>query len=459
MKKVIYNQYGDARQLQVVETDKPVPGSRLVLIKMKAAAINPLDWKIRNGEMKLFTGSRFPKGIGFDFAGAIESVGASVKDFSPGDAVFGTITGFTAGTLAEYIVVDAKTTMIKPPNISFEQATALSTTGATALRILEDVANVKKGTQVLINGATGGVGMFATQIAKRMGAVVTAVVSPKGIAVAKEWGSDHIIDYTSENVLERGILYDVVVDLSDKLPFQAAKAIMKDKSIFVNTIPSPPQIVASKLFSPFTNKKNKALVTIVTKKDLKSLADYATDGLDIQIHKTYSMGDVVDGFMESEKGGAIGKTVFTIDQSAPDMEFPPIVNTTKNSKPTERRNTMGKAYMLAFVEVSDFEKFKKDYIIPSVPITFRHGGKLLAASDEVTVREGSIPPGWAIILEFPSMKHAEAFYEDPEYANLIKVRENMGTSSLGYFSQGQAPGSLKRTAIKIALKLGLGPKP
>ena len=203
--------------------------------------------------------------------------------------------------------------MKKPSEISFEQATALSTTGATALRILVDIAKVKQGTQILINGATGGVGMFVTQIAKRLGATVTAVVSPRGIAVAKEWGSDHIIDYTSEDVLKHDALFDVVVDLSGKLPFQAAKTIMKNRSIYVNTIPTPLQIITSKLFSPFTRKKNKALVTIVTKRDLKSLAAYASDGLDIKIHKTYSLDEVVDAFEETEKGGAIGKAVFVID--------------------------------------------------------------------------------------------------------------------------------------------------
>jgi len=115
--------------------------------------------------------------------------------------------------------------------------------------------------------------------------------------------------------------------------------------------------------------------------------------------------------------------------------------------------------MIAFVEVSDFEKFKAEYILPSVPITFRYGGKLLAATDEIHVREGSLPPGWNILLEFPSLDHAQRFYEDAEYAKLIKVREEQGASSVGYFSQGQAPSALKRTAIKIALKLGLGPKP
>jgi uncharacterized protein (DUF1330 family) len=122
---------------------------------------------------------------------------------------------------------------------------------------------------------------------------------------------------------------------------------------------------------------------------------------------------------------------------------------------------MSKAYMIAFVDIADFETLKNSYIIPSVPITFRHGGKVLAASDpdDVVTREGAVPRGWTIVVEFPSLKHAESFYEDPEYASLIKVRESLGTSNLAYFPQGHALGALKRTLIKFALKLGLKPPP
>jgi NADPH:quinone reductase-like Zn-dependent oxidoreductase len=310
MKKVVYDRYGGADELKLINAEKPVPGAKQVLIRMKAAAINPIDWKLRNGEMKLFTGWKFPKGIGFDFAGTVERVGASAGEFQIGDSVFGTIAGFTGGALADFIAVDHNTTMSKPDEISFEQATAFSMTGATALRILEDIAKVRKGTEILINGASGGVGMFTTQIAKRKGAIVTAVAGPRGQAALKQWGADHIVDYSQVDILQQGVLYDVVVDLSDKLPFKSAIRIMKDKSIYVNAIPTPPQIIASKISSVLASKKNKALVTIVNKKDLQTLAAYASDGLDIKVGETFPLASVVEGFKAAEQGRTLGKTVF-----------------------------------------------------------------------------------------------------------------------------------------------------
>ena len=312
MKRVLYNQYGDVSQLQVAEAPVPVVGPSEMLVKVHAVSINPIDWKIVAGEMKLFTGSKFPRGIGIDFSGVVESTGGTVTAFKHGDAVFGALDGFKGAALAEFITVQPHQIMKKPDTISFEQAAALPVTGSTAVRILQDVAKVKAGTEILINGATGGVGMFATQIAKEMGAVVTSVASTRGLEAAKQWGSDHVINYREENVLERGVRYDVVVDLSDKLPFRQAKTIMKDRSIYVNTIPTPVEVVTSKLYNLFAKKQNKALITQVTPRYLQSLAAYAADGLDIRIHQTYPMASVVEAYREAERGGILGKSVFIV---------------------------------------------------------------------------------------------------------------------------------------------------
>jgi len=313
MKKVVYRGYGDANQLQIIDTEKPTPRSSQVLIKMKASAVNPIDWKIRNGELRLFSGWRFPKGVGFDFAGIVEAKGTSVTALNVGDEVFGSISGFNAGALAEYIVIDEIAAMRKPAEITFEQASALSMTGATALRILEDVINLRDGTEILINGATGGVGMFLTQLAKRKGAIVTAVASTRGTEALKQWGCDCIIDYTKENPLELSRCFDVVVDLSGKLPFYKAKKVMKDLSIYVNAIPTPLEIIVSKMFSRFSKKKNKALVTIVNRNDLQSLASHAKKGIDIRISKTYPLISAIEGYSYAEKHSALGKIVFVID--------------------------------------------------------------------------------------------------------------------------------------------------
>jgi len=313
MKKAVYYRYGPASEILLEDVPKPTPGPRQLLVKLRASAINPLDWKVRSGEMKLFSGAKFPKGVGFDFAGIVEAVGGSIQEFAVGEPVFGTIPGFRGGAIAEYIVCETSWTAKKPAEITYEQAAALSLTGATALRILRDLAKVKPGASVLINGATGGVGMFTTQLAKRMGAVVTAVVNSHGVEFAEKWGSDHIINYKDENVLECGDTFDVVVDLSDRLPFEQATRIMADRSAYINTIPTLPQIAASRLFRRFWRKKDLALVTIVHKSDLMALSRYASRGLDIQVFKAFPIESVVQAYDAAEKGGFIGKAVIVMD--------------------------------------------------------------------------------------------------------------------------------------------------
>jgi NADPH:quinone reductase-like Zn-dependent oxidoreductase len=179
MKKVIYNQYGNADVLQLIETPVPAIPENGILVKIKAVSINPLDWKIFKGEEKMMSGSKFPKGIGIDFSGIIEKTGSNISSFKKGDEVFGLLDAFKGDALAEYIVVREKDIAIKPKNISFEQAAASPVVGLSALQILNKLSSIKSGTRLLINGATGGIGMFLTQLAKKRGAIVTAVTSSK----------------------------------------------------------------------------------------------------------------------------------------------------------------------------------------------------------------------------------------------------------------------------------------
>jgi NADPH:quinone reductase-like Zn-dependent oxidoreductase len=247
MKKIIYSKFGGAEELQIAEVPIPTVQATTILIKVKAVSINPLDWKIRNGEMKLMSGSKFPRGIGIDFSGIVEETGAAATKYNKGDEVFGILDVFKGGASSEYITVEEKDITIKPKNISFEQAAAMPVVGSAALQIFKTLVSLKKGTEILINGASGGIGMFATQIAKMSGAIVTTVVGDSGIPAGKDWGADFIVNYRNEDVLKGNKQYDVVIDLSGKMPFTKAKKIMKHSSAYIHT--PPDQKKSSALFS------------------------------------------------------------------------------------------------------------------------------------------------------------------------------------------------------------------
>jgi NADPH:quinone reductase-like Zn-dependent oxidoreductase len=311
MKKVIYNRYGNAEVLQLIETPVPAIPENGILVKIKAVSINPLDWKIFKGEEKLMTGSKFPKGIGIDFSGIIETTGSN-SSFKKGDEVFGLLGAFEGDALAEYLVVTESDIAIKPANISFEQAAASPVVGASALQILNTLASVKNGTRLLINGATGGIGMFLTQLAKKRGAVVTAVTSSKGVVLAKKWGADEVIDYKAQNILATDKRFDVVADLSGKLSFNNAKRLLNAGGTFITTIPGLKTLAGSFLNNLFSATKYKVLILKPTNNSLKLLAGFIEDGLDIVVEKVYPITAVKAAYEEVAKGGIIGKAVITV---------------------------------------------------------------------------------------------------------------------------------------------------
>jgi len=242
----------------------------------------------------------------------VEQVGSSISSFKKGDAVVGSVDQFKGGALAEYVLVAEKEIVIKPETIAFEKAAAIPVVGFAALQIFSKLITVKKGTEVLINGATGGIGMFATQIAKMKGATVTAVVSEKGMALVKKWGSDFVIDYHKENILEGGKQYDVVIDLSDKIPFNKARPIMKSNATYVNTIPGISQIIGSFFHNLFSKQKYRVLLSNPSTADLQTLVKYVSDGMDVIIAKTYTINYFKQAYTEIPRGGILGKAVFTI---------------------------------------------------------------------------------------------------------------------------------------------------
>lgn len=309
MKKVMYSQFGDESVLQVIEQAVPSMQNDQLLIRVKAASINPLDWKVYGGDMTLMSGSKFPKSVGIDFAGTVEQAGNAITRFKVGDAVIGLLDAFKGGALADYVVVKEADLAPKPANITFEQAAALPVTGLSAIQIIDQLAAIGAHQDVLINGATGGVGVFAVQIAKKRGANVTVVVSTKGVAEVKKWGADTVIDYTKQDLQSLSQRFDAVIDLSTKLSFGEAKRLMKPKAVFVSTLPSPLALLGSFVNNLFSGQKHKILILKPTVEGFDTLTKLAEHGLQIVLAKTYPLANVRDAYAEARQGKLIGKSV------------------------------------------------------------------------------------------------------------------------------------------------------
>ena len=310
MKKVIFNQYGNFDDLQMAEVPVPNIKENELLVKVKAAAINPLDWKIIEGQMKIITGSKFPKGVAFDFAGIVEKTGSG-SAFKVGDAVFGARSAMKGEALAEYLVIAEPSAYKKPEGISFETAAAMTSVGAAALHIFQK-SNVKSGDHVLINGASGGVGLLAVQMAKKQGMNVTAVASGEGLSFLEKWKPDVLIDYKSGQILGQKAAFDAVFELSGTLPFGKAKPLMKPQSAFVSTLPNPVDMASAFVNNLWSSKKFEIIMATPTQENYRDLCALVANGLEIPIAKTFQMHEFREAYRFARKGGIIGKTVFSM---------------------------------------------------------------------------------------------------------------------------------------------------
>jgi len=311
MKAIAYHQFGNTAVLQIVDEPTPVIQSNQVLVKVNAVSINPMDWKIRKGEMKLMSGSTFPKHTGVEFAGVIEDAGNS--NFKKGNEVFGVVKNtMKEGALAAYVAVPSTSVWKKPSTINFPEAASIPIAGAAAVTMLEKMGDINANTQILVNGATGGLGMFLLQLLKQKGANVTAVSSAKGVEFATKWGADAVIDYTVEDVLAGQKPYDIVIDLSGKMDYKSAKNIMKAKSLFLNPTPEPIEIPISLLKNLFTRKKHVVILSQPATKNITVLLNAVNRGLQIEINKVFPFTQSVAAYQYAEKGGVIGKVVIEL---------------------------------------------------------------------------------------------------------------------------------------------------
>lgn len=312
MKAVAYQKFGNTNVLQTVEQAKPVIKANEVLVKVKAFSINPMDWKIRKGEMKLMSGSSFPKNTGADFSGIIEDAGNS--GFKKGEEVFGVVKNMMKdGASSEYIAVPTSLVWKKPEQINFSQAASIPVVGTAALTALEKMGEITSYTEILVNGATGGFGMFLLQLLQDKGVKVTAVTSTKGIEFAQKWGAKTVIDYSKVNVLSQKHLYDIVIDLSGKMGYNAAKKIMKPQSKFLNPTPQPIEIPTSIFKNLFTGKKHVIVLSSPSAKYSEKLINAVNQGLEIEINKVFDFEQTQEAYHYAEKGGFVGKVVLEIN--------------------------------------------------------------------------------------------------------------------------------------------------
>ena len=238
MKRVQYHHYGSPEELRLDEVSRPNAGKGQILVKVKAASVNPMDWKIRRGEMKVLSGSRFPRGLGHDFAGVVEAVGSGAERFKVGDEVFGVTSIRQAGTFAEYVVADEKNVGLKPPSISFEDAAALTLVSLTARSALVTKARLTAGQSVFITGCLGGVGRSAVQIARMRGANVVGSCSASGHEEALALGVGEVVDYRTLDITLYKHRFDVVLDAAGALSLSQCGALLKRRGMSLHIVPT-----------------------------------------------------------------------------------------------------------------------------------------------------------------------------------------------------------------------------
>lgn len=314
MKTIAYKEFGSTTVLQTIEESKPTIQDNQVLVKVKAVSINPLDWKIRKGEMKLMSGSKFPKHIGTDFSGIIEEIGSSVTTLKKGDEVFGVVkNNMKEGALGEYVAVSASLVWKKPTDINFHQAASIPTVGVAAVMAIQKMGTITPNTRILINGVAGGFGMFLLQLLKLKGGNTTAVTGTNAINSAKSWGANSVVDYKTEDILTRGTTYDVVVDLSGRMGYKNARTIMKSNSVFINPIPRPIDILTNPVKNLFRGKKHIVLLSAPSERHINELLHAIDNGLQIEVSKVFPFTQSKEAYEYAEKGGIVGKVVIAVN--------------------------------------------------------------------------------------------------------------------------------------------------
>lgn len=323
MKAIVYTQYGSPDVLQFKDVAKPAPKDNELLIKVHAASVNAIDWRMLRADpffIRLMGFGFFkPKNriLGVDVAGRVEAVGKNITQFQPGDEIFGDVSGGGCGGFAEYVCARENAMALKPASMTFEEAAAMPLAAITALQGLRDKGKIEPGQKIAINGASGGVGMFAVQIAKSFGAEVTAVCSNRNMEKVLSIGADKVIDYTKENFTKSGHCYDMIFGINGYNSIFDYKRALSPNGIYVMAGGSTAQFFQTLLLGPWIfmtgDKKMESMMAQPNHEDMVLIAELFVEGKIVPVvDRQYSLNEVPEAIRYLEKGHARGKVVITV---------------------------------------------------------------------------------------------------------------------------------------------------
>lgn len=311
MRKVLYDRFGTPAVLRIAEVPEPTPGTDEILVAVRAAALNPKDILVRKGKFRWLSGKRFPRGTGYDWAGEVLALGPEVMGVAVGDLCFGMLNGWAGGSLAERVIARADECARMPAGLSFEQAAAIPLAAQTAWQALRNLGKLAPGQRVACLGASGGVGLFAVQLARALGAEVTASASAGNLPLLTEAGAHHTVDYATQDVLAGGP-YDLVLDVFGNRHFEEAEPALSPNGIFVSTVPSL-AILAASARTLLRGKRARLVVVRSRSADLEALSALAEAGaLRPIIDSTFDLTDVAAAHARIETKHTRGKVVVRV---------------------------------------------------------------------------------------------------------------------------------------------------
>lgn len=317
MSVVAFRRYGEAEVLEKLELPVPTLKHDEVLVRVAAAGVNPADWRIRSGQFKRFMKVPLPFVPGAGVAGVVEAVGASVERFRPGDRVFAMLPAARGGGYAEFATIAAQDAAHIPRNVTFVEAAAAPLAGLTALQALRGQARLQAGARVLIYGASGGVGIYAVQIAKAMGAHVTAACSSRNGPLVRDLGAEAVVDYTQTDVTTLAERFDVLFDAVNKLSFLKARRVVRKGGVMVSVNPFVGKLVPDLLAPLWGGQRLRSLFVRPSGEDLGVLGRWMAEGrVRSAVSETYPLSQVTEAHRRSETGRVAGKLVLVVDEQA-----------------------------------------------------------------------------------------------------------------------------------------------
>jgi NADPH:quinone reductase-like Zn-dependent oxidoreductase len=313
MKAILMDRHGNADVMQYRDIAKPSPQADEILVQVYATSVNPVDWKIRQGDFQLFTALSLPRGVGADFSGVITDIGSQVTRFCIGDAVYGALNPIAGGAHAEYLVVSASQAALKPANMTHLEAAAVPIAGVTALQSLRELGEIKSGYKVLINGASGGVGTYAVQIAKAMDAEVTGTCSRENFQLVESLGCDRLINYHETDFTQESIEYNIIFDAVGKRNFWECQDVLSPNGVYISTLPGMENVAAGAVTFLLPGKKAKLILAQPNGQNLTELKTLIeADKIRSIIDSTYPLSDAIAAHRRSESHRAKGKVVIAV---------------------------------------------------------------------------------------------------------------------------------------------------